>query len=130
MRKMGRALVALGLMAASLMPAQAASPDGVWELETRDTRIQLQQCGDGSQLCGMLVWLSDADYNKQYLRYLNTPVTTGMAPAGPNRWKGNLQLLGYKMSGTITQRDADHMTLSGCAFIVVCKTYQMSRHSQ
>ena len=129
MRRFGRIASALVLAAVSAMPALAA-PDGVWELETRDTRIQLQLCGDGTQLCGMLVWLSDADYNKQYQRYLNTPVANRMAPAGPNRWKGDLRLLGYKMSGTITQQSEDHMTLSGCAFLVVCKTYQMYRHDQ
>ena len=127
MRFIGRILVAVGLVAASIVPAMA-SPNGVWELETRDTRIQLQLCGDGSQLCGQLVWLSDADYNNQYKRYLNTPVTTGMTAVGPGRWKGKMRLLGYDMSGTITQQSEDQMTLSGCAFLVVCKTYQLYRH--
>ncbi|MET3898345.1 uncharacterized protein (DUF2147 family) [Devosia sp. UYZn731] len=129
MRGFGRAIVALGLVMASVAPA-LASPNGVWELETRDTRIQLQLCGDGTKLCGTLVWLSDADYNKQYQRYLNTPVTTGMAQAGEGRWKGKLRLLGYDMSGSITQQSEDQMTLSGCAFVVVCKTYQMYRHDK
>ena len=129
MGKIGQVLMALGLVGASAMPA-LASPNGVWELETRDTRIQLELCGDGTQLCGQLVWLSDADYNKQYQRYLNTPVANQMAPAGPNRWKGNLQLLGYKMTGTITQNSENEMTLSGCAFLVVCKTYQMHRQTK
>lgn len=127
MRFMGRVLVALGLVAASVAPA-VASPNGVWELETRDTRIQLELCGNGGQLCGQLVWLSDADYNNQYKRYLNTPVSTGMNAVGTGTWKGKMRLLGYDMSGTITQQSEDHMTLSGCAFLVVCKTYQLYRH--
>ena len=127
MRFIGRILVAVGLVAASIVPAMA-SPNGVWELETRDTRIQLQLCGDGSQLCGQLVWLSDVDYNNQYKRYLNTPVTSGMRAVGPGQWKGKMRLLGYDMSGTITQQSEDQMTLSGCAFLVVCKTYQLDRH--
>ena len=127
MRFIGRILVAVGLVAASIVPAMA-SPNGVWELETRDTRIELQLCGDGSQLCGQLVWLSDVDYNNQYKRYLNTPVTSGMRAVGPGQWKGKMRLLGYDMSGTITQQSEDQMTLSGCAFLVVCKTYQLYRH--
>jgi uncharacterized protein (DUF2147 family) len=127
MRFMGRILVALGLVATSVLPAMA-SPNGVWELETHDTRIQLDLCGDGTQLCGKLVWLSDADYNQQYQRYLDTPVTTGMTAAGNGVWKGKLRLLGYDMSGSITQQNEDQMTLSGCAFVVVCKTYRMFRH--
>lgn len=129
MRVIGKALFALGLVAASALPA-VASPNGVWELDTKDTRIQMQLCGDGTQLCGQLVWLSDDDYNNQYKKYLNTAVTTGMAPAGNGKWKGKLRLLGYDMSGTITQQSEDQMTLSGCAFLVVCKTYQMYRHAQ
>ncbi|MDB5529020.1 MAG: hypothetical protein JWR51_2123 [Devosia sp.] len=129
MRGFGTAIVAVGLAAASVMPAWA-SPNGVWELETRDTRIALQLCGDGTKLCGTLVWLSDADYNEQYKKYLNTPVTTGMSAAGNGKWKGKLRLLGYDMSGSITQQSEDHMTLSGCALLVVCKTYQMYRHDQ
>lgn len=127
MRMIGRMAMVLGLLAGSLLPAMAA-PDGVWELETHDTRIQLQSCGSGGQLCGMLVWLSDAAYNEQYKQYLNTPVTRGMTPTGPGHWKGKMRLLGYDMTGTIVQQSEDHMTLSGCAFLVVCKTYQMYRH--
>jgi uncharacterized protein (DUF2147 family) len=129
MRGFVRGIVVAGLVVASVMPA-LASPNGVWELDTRDTRIELQLCGDGTKLCGTLVWLSDDDYNKQYQRYLNTPVTTGMAAVGAGKWKGKLRLLGYDMSGSITQQSEDQMTLSGCAFLVVCKTYQLYRHDQ
>ena len=129
MRMIGRVLVALGLVAASVMPAMA-SPNGVWEFEGHDTRIQLELCGDGTQLCGKLVWLSDADYNAQYIKYLNTPVTSGMRAASNGKWKGKLRLLGYDMSGTITQQGEDQVTLSGCAFVVVCKTYKMFRYSE
>ena len=116
------------LVAASAGAVQA-SPNGVWELDSRDTRIQLALCGDGTQLCGTLVWLSDADYNKQYEPYLNAPVAEAIRQAGPNRWKGGLQLFGYKMSGTITQQSDTQMTLQGCALLVVCKTYKMFKVS-
>jgi uncharacterized protein (DUF2147 family) len=107
-----------------------ASPAGVWELDTRDTRFQIELCGDGTQLCGMLVWLSDADYNDQYLPYLNTPVANRIGQSGANRWKGAMQLFGRSITGTITQHSEDAMSLKGCAFLVVCKTYQMYRVSQ
>lgn len=107
-----------------------AAPNGVWELDSRDTRFQLELCGDGTQLCGMLVWLSDVDYNEQYKPYLNTPVANGLTQAGPNRWKGGMTLFGRSITGTITQHSEDAMSLTGCAFLVVCKTYQMFRISQ
>jgi uncharacterized protein (DUF2147 family) len=112
-------------MLAAGVGTASASPEGVWELDSRDTRLRIELCGDGTQICGSLAWLSDADYNDQYLPYLNTPVTNGVKQIGPNRWKGAMRLLGRDITGTITQRSEDQMSLTACAFLVVCKTYQM-----
>ncbi len=125
MRK-AMALVLALVMLAGVVPAQA-SPAGVWELETRDTRFGIELCGDGTQLCGTLVWLSDTDYNVQYKPFLNTPMANQIAQTGPNRWKGAMRLFGRDVTGTITQRSEDVMTLTGCMFMVVCKTYEMYR---
>ncbi len=118
----------LAMLAVSAGVAQA-SPNGVWELDTRDTRIELALCGDGTQLCGTLVWLSDADYNEQYKRFLNAPVANAIGQTGPNRWKGAMQLFGHRITGTITQQSETQMTLQGCALLVICKTYQMFRYA-
>ena len=119
------AVAALALGAAG--PALAASPDGVWELETRDTRIQLNVCGDGQQLCGSLVWLSDADYNERYKPLLNKPMMERVTQTAPNEWRGKMRLFGMSAQGTITQVSEDQLTLKGCVLIVACKTYQMYR---
>ena len=129
MKPLALSLAAAAVFAASLTPA-LASPEGVWELDTRDTRFSLQMCGNGEQLCGQLVWLSDDDYNDQYKPYLNRPMANGMRPDGSNRWKGRMELLGHSFQGTITQRSEDHLTLQGCAYLVVCKTYEMYRIEQ
>lgn len=127
----GLARIAIaGLMSLAAIAPALASPAGVWELETRDTRFQLDMCGDGTQLCGKLVWLSDADYNEQYKQYLNAPMAREMKPVATGRWKGDMMLLGHKLSGTLTQDSANQMTLQGCAFLVVCKTYKMFRKSE
>lgn len=118
------------ILVASSSGAAMASPNGVWELETRDTRIALELCGDGTQLCGTLVWLSDADYNEQYKRFLDAPVANGVKQTGPNRWKGAMQLLGNNITGTITQQSDTQMTLQGCALLVLCKTYKMFKYSE
>lgn len=118
-----------GMVALTLGVAPAfASPAGVWDLESKDTRFELALCGDGSQLCGKLVWLSDVDYNEQYKPYLGKLMANGLRQVKPRVWKGQMSLFGYSMSGTITERSADHLTLNGCAFLVVCKTYEMYRH--
>lgn len=117
-------------VAALLATPAFASPAGVWELEGKDTRFRLEMCGDGTQLCGQLIWLSDVDYNEQYKPYLNRSMANHMNQAGPNRWKGSIRLFGYNMSGTMIQRSEDHMTLQGCAVLVVCKTYEMHRYTE
>jgi uncharacterized protein (DUF2147 family) len=129
MTALARLILAAGLCLSISVPA-SASPAGVWELHTKDTRFQLDLCGDGTQLCGELVWLSDTDYNVQYQPYLNKPMAAGIRTDGPGRWKGRLQLFGHNFQGTITQNSEDHMTLSGCAFLVVCKTYELYRIAQ
>jgi uncharacterized protein (DUF2147 family) len=123
-------LGAAAMIAASVVPAVAASTDGVWELETRDTRIQLNSCGDGTQLCGALVWLSDADYNERYKPLLNKPMMERVTQVAPGQWRGKMRLFGHSAQGTITQVSDDQLTLQGCVMLVVCKTYQMYRHAE
>lgn len=130
MASMAGGLMAAMLLASASIGAAQANPNGVWELDTHDTRIQLALCGDGTQLCGTLVWLSDADYNKQYEPYLNAPVANGIAATGPNRWKGAMQLFGQKITGTITQQSETQMTLQGCVLMVLCKSYTMQRYDK
>ncbi len=129
MRRIFGFFLAMGAATAMAFPA-LASPAGLWELETRDTRFALEMCGDGTQVCGTLAWLSDADYNEQYKPYLDKPMADRLVPAGPNRWKGQMQLFGHKVAGTLTQRSENQMTLQGCAFLVVCKSYEMYRHDK
>src|SRR5690606_24335174 len=52
--RLARLFAAFALVAGTAAPA-LASPAGVWELETKDTRFQLEMCGDGTKLCGQLV---------------------------------------------------------------------------
>ncbi|KKC35640.1 hypothetical protein WH87_16510 [Devosia epidermidihirudinis] len=118
------------LMLAAGMGVAHASPNGVWELDSRDTRIKLELCGDGTQLCGTLVWLSDADYNKQYEQFLNQPVANKISQNGANRWKGAMRLFGQNITGTVTQRSDTQMTLQGCALLVLCKSYEMFKVSK
>ncbi len=129
MRAMSGFMVACCFSLALAFPAMA-SPAGTWELETRDTRFTLEMCGDGTQVCGQLSWLSDAEYNEQYKPYLNTPMADRLVPAGPNRWQGQMQLFGHRVAGTLTQRSENHMTLQGCALLVVCRSYEMFRHGE
>lgn len=107
-----------------------ASPEGLWEIEMRDSRYRVEMCGDGSQLCATLVWLGNGADSPENLPYLNTLLIDHAVATGPNEWRGDLHIYGQSAAGTITQVSDDQITLRGCAFVVVCKSYQMFRMAE
>jgi uncharacterized protein (DUF2147 family) len=127
MRAMVRMATAAAMMLGLVAPA-VASPAGVWEFETRDTRVKVEMCGDGTALCGTLVWLKDTSYNEKYERYLNTVMVDTAEPSGRNRWRGDMNFFGQKAAGTITQVGEDQISIQGCVMLVLCKTYQLYRY--
>lgn len=120
----------VGLVLLLAMPAaQAAGPGGIWEIEMRDSRYRVELCGDGTQLCGTLIWLGNGADSPENLPYLNTLLIDHARQTGPNQWRGDLHIYGQTAAGTITQVDDDQITLRGCAFGIICKTYQMFRYA-
>lgn len=124
----GPVVVLAALAAAPAMAQALASPVGTWEIEMRDSRYRVEMCGDGTQLCGTLIWLGNGADNAENLPYLNTLMIDHAPQIGPNQWKGDLHIYGQSAAGTITQLSDDQMSLEGCAFAVICKTYQMYRY--
>lgn len=131
-----RTISALAALFASLAlstPALAqtlASPEGVWEIESEDSRYQVEFCGDdGQSLCGTLVWLADSAQSDDNLQYMNSTIIDHAEPTGDNSWNGELHLWGQTADGTITQVSDDTIELEGCAFFVVCRTYTLNRYS-
>ncbi len=124
-------LLALGATAMLAQPVLAASPTGIWEIEMRDSRYNVEMCGeDGKQLCGTLIWLGRGADNAENMPYLNTMMIDHAKPVGPNQWKGDLHIYGQKASGTITQVSDDQISLQGCVMFVLCKSYQLYRYAQ
>ncbi|KRA50187.1 hypothetical protein ASD80_16660 [Devosia sp. Root635] len=116
-------------MALLVQPA-LASPVGTWEIEMRDSRYSVEMCGDGTQLCGTLIWLGNGADNEENLPYLNTLLIDHAAQTGPQEWKGDLHIYGQTAGGTITQVSEDEIVLEGCVVFVVCKTYRMYRYQE
>jgi uncharacterized protein (DUF2147 family) len=115
---------------AALVAAPAlASPVGVWEIEMRDSRYNVEMCGDGTQLCGTLIWLGNGADSPENLPYMNTLLIDHAKQTRANQWKGDLSIYGQRASGTITMVSADQITLRGCVALVICKTYQMYRYT-
>lgn len=124
---MSRLVLGFAFAALASLPA-TASPAGVWEIEMRDSRYNVTMCGDGTQLCAELIWLGNGADNAENLPYLNTLLIDHAAPTRPNQWKGELNIYGQKAAGTITQVNANQITLRGCVAFVLCRTYQMYRY--
>jgi uncharacterized protein (DUF2147 family) len=126
---MWKQLVVVGAVALLVQPAMA-SPVGTWEIEMRDSRYNVEMCGDGTQLCGTLIWLGNGADNAENLPYLNTMMIDHARPVTPNEWKGDLHIYGQTAGGTITQVSEDQITLKGCVLGIICKTYQMYRYAE
>ena len=113
---------------ASASASDFASPEGVWELEFRDSHFRVSYCDDDA-LCGVLIWLSEGASTPEKTKYLDQMVVKYAKPSGPNKWKGEMDLLGEHVFGTIEQLSDDQLALTGCKFIVLCRTYMMYRVS-
>jgi uncharacterized protein (DUF2147 family) len=126
---MRKLVVMLGSLALLVQPA-VASPEGIWEIEMRDSRYSVALCGDGSQLCATLIWLGNGADNAENLPYLNTLLIDHARPVKPHQWKGDLSIYGQRAGGTITQVSEDEIVLKGCVALVICKTYRMYRYGE
>ena len=126
---MRKTVLALGALAMLAQPA-LASPEGTWEIEMRDSRYSVELCGDGTQLCGTLIWLGNGADNAENLPYLNTLLIDHARQVKPHQWKGNLNIYGQTAGGTITQVSEDEIILKGCVAFVICKSYRMYRYGE
>jgi uncharacterized protein (DUF2147 family) len=126
---MRKPVLVLGALAMLAQPA-LASPEGTWEIEMRDSRYSVELCGDGTQLCGTLIWLGNGADNAENLPYLNTLLIDHARQVKPNQWKGDLHIYGQTAGGTITQVSEDEIVLEGCVVLVICKTYRIFRYTE
>jgi uncharacterized protein (DUF2147 family) len=132
MHGISRLKLALALAGAMTLPALAAgaSPEGVWQSSTGESRYRVEMCGDGTQLCAKLVWLSDSPVNKGSERYLNTYLIDKAKKVGGNRWAGDVHAKGQTLSGTVTLRNANTIDLKGCMLVVFCKSFVLNRYGE
>lgn len=121
------ALTVFTLFTASVaQAAEYTSPEGIWELEFRDSLFRVEYC-DGDKLCGTLIWLSKSSSTPEKVKYINQMVVKYVKPTGPHAWRGDMDLLGERVTGTVKQVSNDQLALTGCKFLILCKTYMMYR---
>lgn len=120
-------LGALGL-SGTAAGQEMANPTGQWEISSRDSRYFVELCGDeGTSLCGTLIWLGGGADNEDNRPYLGTMIIDHAPLIRDGEWRGTLHLFGHTARGTITQTSNDHIQLHGCAFFVICRTYDLHR---
>lgn len=128
-KRIAALLATLALTSPPLGAAEFASPEGIWEIEMRDSRYAVEMCGEnGDALCGTLIWLGGGADNAENRPYLNTLLIDHAPRIDENRWQGTLHLFGQTATGTITQVSDDEISLEGCFLLVFCRTYQMYRY--
>jgi uncharacterized protein (DUF2147 family) len=92
------------VFAAAPAKAQAGgTPDGIWLTQAGDAKVRVSKCGGG--ICGVVVWLKEPidpatgkpqvdDKNPNPAlarrRIIGLPLFSGMRPAGPNKWSGQI----------------------------------------
>ena len=122
-----RAAIALSAFALLLSPAlaQEATPNGMWQ-DSFGTILDLSLCGDGTQLCGVLVDVQGESRTEDNLAFVGQEIMQA-EQSGANEWKGAVMFGGSKAASTITQVAANTIEIQGCRVVVLCQTLSFQR---
>ena len=127
-----------GIVMATLAALFVAAPpqaqagggaDGIWLTQAGDAKVRVSKCGGG--VCGVVVWLKDPidpatgkpqiddkNPNPALARrpIIGLPLFTGMQPAGPNKWSGQIYDAddGKTYASTISLSGPDALRVEGC----------------
>jgi uncharacterized protein (DUF2147 family) len=118
------------LLAAPTTRAQAGDePTGVWLTQAGDAKVRVSKCGGG--ICGVVIWLrdpidpatgkpqvDDKNPNPALARrpIIGLPLFSGMHPAGPNKWSGQIYNAdnGNSYASNISLAGPDSLKVEGC----------------
>ena len=108
--------------------AQEATPEGDWR-DSYGTILRLSLCGDGTQLCGVLIDVQGESRTEENLAYVNQQVMQADR-TGPLEWQGSVVFDGNAAQATITQIAPDTIEIEGCRVVVLCETLAFHRLDQ
>ena len=118
------------LFAAPATSAQTSGEaTGVWLTQAGDAKVRVSKCGGG--ICGVVVWLrdpidpatgkpqvDDKNPNPALARrpIIGLPLFSGMHPAGPNKWSGQIYNAdnGNSYASNISVAGPDSLRVEGC----------------
>lgn len=118
----------IGALVLSVSPvvaaAQEAGPQGTWRDEF-GTIFEISLCGDGSDLCAILIDVQGKSRTEQNLAYVNQQVLQADQTA-ETEWKGTVIYNGSEANATVSQNGPDSLSITGCRMIL-CQTIVFSR---
>ena len=83
-------------------------------------------CGDGTDLCGILVNLEGESATEENLAFVGRQVMQAEQVA-PNQWKGELAAGGISAEATVTMTSPDTIDIQGCRAGIFCQTLTYTR---
>lgn len=142
--KMVVAILAMLALAAPASAQNAGSPDGIWLTQAGDAKIRVSRCGAG--ICGVVIWLKEPidpltgkpqvdDKNPNPAlakrRIIGLSLFSGMRPAGPNRWSGQIYNAddGKTYASNISVTGPATLKVEGCVG-TLCGGEEWSRSSR
>ena len=122
-----RAAIALPAFTLLLSPAlaQDSTPNGMWQ-DSFGTILDLSLCGDGTQLCGVLVDVQGESRTEDNLAFVGQEIMQADQTAA-NEWQGAVMFDGSEAASTITQVAANTIEIQGCRVVVLCQTLSFQR---
>jgi uncharacterized protein (DUF2147 family) len=118
------------LLGAPTAKAQVGGePTGIWQTQAGDAKVRVSRCGGG--ICGVVVWLRDPidsatgkpqidDKNRNPVLakrpMIGLPLFSGMRPAGPNKWSGQIYNAddGNTYASNISVAGPEALRVEGC----------------
>jgi len=106
------------------------SPAGIWQADDGESRYKVSLCGDGTQICAQLIWIQPDKVNDRNIQYLNKYVIYEGVRAYPAEWRGNIDIYGVSVGGSVKIINQDRLKVTGCAYGFFCQGFELGRIEQ
>ena len=103
------------------------TPAGIWEADDHDSRYEVSLCGDGTQICAKLIWINPAKLNERNVQYMDKYVIYLGNRVRPAEWRGEIDIYGTKVGGSVRVLGQDKLQVTGCAFLILCEGFKLDR---
>ena len=108
-------------------PLSRFSPAGIWQADDGDSRYDVTLCGDGTQICAKLIWIKPDKINNRNIQYLDKYVIYEGNRVRPAEWRGNIDIYGVSVGGSVKIVNQNQLKVTGCAFGFFCQGFELFR---